>query len=164
MSDLRDAAINMQIWSLWSTGDLWGQLNDPKVGICFLAHCSAKSGESFIFLKKVACHWQRSKVAAFCDRAEVYLWRHRTVTSPDLNLKKYWYPAWLEVSHTKFQHSTANGSGAIARNRSGGWHPLPRPVKVKFHKCLPHQENYCLLSIVVTLFANMKLIGIYIQR
>ena len=25
---------------------------------------------SFIFLRKIACHWQRYKVATFCDRAE----------------------------------------------------------------------------------------------
>ena len=29
--------------------------------------------EGFIVLRKIACHWQRCEIAAFCDRAEVYL-------------------------------------------------------------------------------------------
>ena len=29
--------------------------------------------ESFIFFRKIACHWQRYKFSAFCDREEVYL-------------------------------------------------------------------------------------------
>ena len=33
--------------------------------------------EGFIFLRKIACHRKRCEVVAFCDRAEVYLWRHR---------------------------------------------------------------------------------------
>ena len=33
--------------------------------------------KSFFFLRKIVCHWQRCEVEAFCNRAEVYLWRHR---------------------------------------------------------------------------------------
>ena len=36
--------------------------------------------ESFIFLLKIVCHWQRYKFAAFCDRAEVYLRCQTSVT------------------------------------------------------------------------------------
>ena len=36
--------------SLSSTADLrGGQANDPKIGVCFMAHNSAKSGLSAIF-------------------------------------------------------------------------------------------------------------------
>ena len=68
--------------------------------------------ESFIYSRKIACHLQRCKVAAFWDRAEVYLWRHRSValTWPDLRMKKFilfnvrldW-----EVKHAPFQLSIA---------------------------------------------------------
>ena len=45
--------------------------------------------EIFMFLRKIACHWQRCKFTALCYRAEVYSWRHRPVTWPDLKMKRF---------------------------------------------------------------------------
>ena len=44
--------------------------------------------ESGIILRKIACHWQLCEVAAFCDYVDVYLWRHWSVTWPELKMKK----------------------------------------------------------------------------
>ena len=57
-----------------------------------------------IFWKfSLPCHWQRCKVAAFCDH----------------NVRIEW-----EVIHAKFQLSIANGSAAIAGKPSEEWQPL----------------------------------------
>ena len=60
--------------------------------------------KSFIFLGKIAGHWQRCEVSGICDRANVY-WRCRSMTWPDLtwkwkvhNVQEEW-----KVSHAKFK-------------------------------------------------------------
>ena len=89
--------------------------------------------DSFIFLKKIACHWQHCKVEAFCGLAETYLWRHRSVTWPDLTWKWKVHNVRLEwgVIHAKFQLSIGNGSGAIARKPSGGGGEAPHRQRIK---------------------------------
>ena len=90
--------------------------------------------ESFIFLRKIARHWQRCEVATFCDRAEVYIWHHRSVTWPNPKITKN-HNIRLEwgVNHATFHLSIANASGAITRKLFAGWHqpPPPRSVSVK---------------------------------
>ena len=80
-----------------------------------------------VFLITISCLWQRRKAATFYDRVYLYLWCHRSVTWPELKVTKLYRPAWMGVSHAKFQLSIVNSSGAIARKPSGGGtNPLGR--------------------------------------
>ena len=94
--------------------------------------------ESFVVLRKITCHWQRCDVAAFCDRAEAYLWRHRSVTWPNLQMKKFIMsgfnrePVMLNFSYLS-QMVTEQSQGTV-----WGAHPPPgrRGLKETVH--LPH--------------------------
>ena len=83
--------------------------------------------ESFTFLRKIANHWQRCEVAPFCDREEAYLWRHRSVNWPALEMKNLIMSDLNCGSILSNLISIANSPGAIARKPGGTWHqPLGR--------------------------------------
>ena len=81
--------------------------------------------------EKDACHGQRCEVAAFCDRAEVYLWCH-SVICPDLKTKEQ-YHVWLEWGSfmTNFSSLSQTAPEQSRENRLGvAPTPSPRPTRV----------------------------------
>ena len=88
---------------------------------------------SFIFLRKIGLHWHRCKVAAFCDRAEVYLWRHwSVVTWPDMTIKQNFTMSGLNRTGQSCQ-SSAHYRKRLWGNREKtvwGGVPPPRPARV----------------------------------
>ena len=97
-------------------------MKNPRYTKCKKPRASCFLINKFIFLRKISCHWQRCKVAAFCNRAEIYSW-HRSVTWPVLKIQ-YFKTRLTRLewgfSHAQFELSIANGAGAIARKPSGG--------------------------------------------
>ena len=91
---------------------------------------SLLGSESFTFLRPMSCPWQRCKIVPLSSRAEVYVWRHRSVawSYPKMRqVPKGW--AWIKVSYAKFQLSIYNALWVVPKNRQGGINPRPGRVK-----------------------------------
>ena len=115
--------------------------------------------KSFIFLKKIACHWQCCEVATFCNRAG---FTYDVIGQlPDLhekyNIRLEWSHVIKEVkeAHARFQLSIANGYGTIARKPSGGgmwgW-GYSAPWKIRIH----YDVHTCWNIIFFSLCLNVK--------
>ena len=80
--------------------------------------------ESFIFLRKIDWHWQRCKVHVWPP--EVYLWRHRSVTWPDLKMNKFVTSCLNEESvMPNFSALSQTTRKQSRENRWGGAPPPP---------------------------------------
>ena len=108
-------------FSKWEYPGAWNMLLSP----------------SFIIMGKIACHWQRCKVASFCDSAEVYLWRHRSVTWYDLKMKKLimsgmygasGMPCFSSPLHTRLPSNCKKSVWGLGHHQP----PRPRPARVKY--------------------------------
>ena len=82
---------------------------------------------SFISLWNFLWRWGRDEVATCGDRAEVYLWRHRSVTWPDLEMRLMSQDStWIKCQvcqdsalyHWRVLRYCEKSMGA-------GWHPCP---------------------------------------
>ena len=128
---MNNFSVPSQAYNGWARSRVWPDIRwaTCKIRAKNVVPRGLLLSESFIFPRRIVYLWQCCEVATFCDRAEVYLWCHKSVIWPDLKIEKdSLCRTWMGASLAKFQLCIASGSGTITRKPSGWWWPWPARV------------------------------------
>ena len=105
----------------------WPDPRRPEWKIWDIQNASHRGLTRFRKFHLPAANWQRCEIPPLFSRAEVYVWRHMSVTWYDLKMRQV-----LEsrVSYAKFQLSIYNAFWAVPEKKpSGRWHQPPPPSR-----------------------------------